>query len=79
MIGSVNIEVYDYLTVRELYVITKQVQATISNKFNIFLVVGVYSANKKDEKETAMQNSVTKSVTAHKYVIGMHEHHIHRS
>jgi len=76
MIGSVNIEVYDYLTVRELYVITKQVQATISNKFNIFLVVGVYSANKKDEKETAMQNSVTKSVTAHKYVIGMHAFYV---
>lgn len=76
MIGSINIEAYDYLTVKDLYAITKHVQAAIYKQFKISLVVGIYSTNTKDERVTAIQNSVTKIVTAHQYIIGLHAFYV---
>jgi cation diffusion facilitator family transporter len=74
---SVNIEVNDDITAREIDDISREVRRKIYYGYNIFISsVGIYSINTKNEKINAIYHRVKEVLSHYEYVIQMHGFHV---
>lgn len=71
-LGSVNVEVEDYLQVREVAEVLNQIQQQILDKFHIFLVIGIYSVNTQDKQVVDLRNKVWEILKQKKEILNMH-------
>ena len=71
--GSVHIELPDTMTVREVDVLTRRVQAKIYKETGVIMTgVGVYSHNTTDNEASEIRNKVQKIVLDHDWALQMH-------
>ena len=73
---SVNIEVDDYLTAREIDDISREVRRKVFYGYHIYICsVGIYSINTKNDKVNAIYHRVKEILSHYEYVIQMHGFH----
>ena len=71
--ASVHLELPDVMTVEEVDLLTRRVQAKVYNATGVILIgVGVYSYNTKGGAEFEMRNHVQKTVMSHDWALQLH-------
>lgn len=71
--GSVHLELPDTMTVRDVDVLTRRVQAKIYKETGVIMTgVGVYSHNTSNDEAAAIRNRVQKIVMSHDWALQMH-------
>ncbi|MBE6816619.1 MAG: cation transporter [Ruminococcaceae bacterium] len=71
--ASVHLELPDTMTVDEVDVLTRRVQANVYLKTGVILTgVGVYSFNTSNEEVAQIRNTVQKTVLAHDWALQIH-------
>jgi divalent metal cation (Fe/Co/Zn/Cd) transporter len=74
---SVNIEVNDDLTAREIDDISREVRRKVFYGYHIYICsVGIYSINTKNDKVNAVYHRVKDILSHYEYVIQMHGFHL---
>ncbi|MGN1023589.1 MAG: cation diffusion facilitator family transporter [Lachnospiraceae bacterium] len=72
-LGSIHLEVPDYLTAEELDVLERKVTAKIFQEYGVLLTgISVYARNTRDNEEAKLYQSVRSIVTSHDTVLQMH-------
>lgn len=72
-IGSVHLELPDTMTVEDLDVLTRKLQAKVHQETGVLLTgVGVYSYNTKDNAAAKIRSNVLHIVKAHDWALQMH-------
>lgn len=73
IIGSIHIEVPDYLTACQIDALTRRIQNKVYQESGVILAtVGVYAYNTQDPQAIAMREHVREIVMRHEHVIQMH-------
>lgn len=73
IIGSIHIEVPDYLTACQIDALTRRIQDKVYQESGVILAtVGVYAYNTQDPQAIAMREHVREIVMRHEHVIQMH-------
>lgn len=72
MLGSVNVELPDYLNIKEAYLCLQEVQRVIYQKFGVYLVLGIYSVNTYNSEIAKIEKKVRDIVISYKYVLQIH-------
>ncbi|SFB17242.1 cation diffusion facilitator family transporter [Acetitomaculum ruminis DSM 5522] len=71
--GSVHMELPDNMTVDQVDVITRRVQAKVFKQTGVILTgVGVYAYNTKDDEAARLRNEVQNIVLSHEWALQMH-------
>ncbi len=71
--GSVHLELPDQMTVNEVDLLTRRVQAKVYLKTGVILTgVGVYSFNTSDNETASIRNNIQEKVFDHEWVLQMH-------
>lgn len=70
--GTCNVELNENLTVREADSILHETQSYILNKYNVYLVFGIYSINESNKELLDIKNRIEKIALNHEYVINIH-------
>ena len=70
--GAANVSVYDWRTAADIHAITKKAQAFIFEKYGVYLYLGVYAINTKDDTTQALERAVREEVRAYQYVMSIH-------
>ena len=70
--GSANVALYDWHTAADIHTITKKAQAYIMEKYGVYLYLGVYAINTKDDTTHALEMAVREEVKAYEYVMSIH-------
>lgn len=71
--ATLHMELPDTMTVEEVDVLTRKVQAKVFRETGVILTgIGVYSYNTSDDEASQMRNSVQKKVLEHDWAIQMH-------
>lgn len=71
--GSVHLELPDTMTVDQVDLLTRRVQARVHQETGVILTgIGIYSYNTKDEEVIRIRDDVQKTVTAHDWALQMH-------
>ncbi|SHI70738.1 cation diffusion facilitator family transporter [Pseudobutyrivibrio xylanivorans] len=71
--GSVHVELPDTMTVEEVDVITRRIQAKVFKETGVVLSgVGVYSYNTKDDEAARIRNRVLEIVKQHDWALQLH-------
>ena len=72
-LGSVHLELPDTMTVEEVDVLTRRVQARVLKETGVILTgVGVYSYNTKNDEAAKIRSNVLKLVKAHEWALQLH-------
>lgn len=72
-LGSIHLEVPDYLTAEELDVLERKVSAKIFQDYGVLLTgISVYARNTRDNEEAKLYQNVRRIVTSHDSVLQMH-------
>lgn len=71
-LGSVNVEVPDYLNVGEVYEVIKEAQRNVLDKYDTFLTIGLYSVNTYNIEVMDMKERINKLVVNFPHVIETH-------
>ena len=72
-LGSVHIEVFDTLTVREIDKISRRITKKIMEKYGVILhTIGVYSINTKDKEIMKMEKNIRKIVFSYEGILQFH-------
>lgn len=71
-VGSVHVEVDDSLSARDIHVLTKKIQLLIKEKYDVFLSVGIYAVDMRDDSWGQMQKSIKSIVNGFDGVIQSH-------
>lgn len=72
MLGSVNVELPDYLNIKEAYLCLQEVQRVIYQKFGVYLVLGIYSVNTYNSEIAKIEKKVRDIVISYNYVLQIH-------
>lgn len=72
MLGSVNIELDERITAREVYRICKQIQRDVKARFGVYLTVSIYAINISSEETRAMREAVNAEIMKHEHVLSTH-------
>ncbi len=71
--GSVHIELPDVMTVEEVDLLTRHIQARVYNKTGVILAgVSIYSYHTKNKLAIQMREEIQKVVLAHEWALQMH-------
>ena len=71
--ASVHLELPDVMTVDQVDLITRRVQAKVYKETGVILTgVGVYSYNTKDDEASRIRNAVLKKVMSHEWALQLH-------
>ena len=77
-IGSVHIEVPDYLTMDELDSLEREITKDVYAKHEVLIAaVGIYTFNTKDEESKRIRSEITDLVMAHEGVLQIHGFHLY--
>ena len=72
-VGSVHLELPDTMTVEELDMLTRKLQAKVYKETGVLLAgVGVYSYNTKNDKASEIRSKVLSIVKAHPWALQLH-------
>lgn len=71
-VGSLHVEVDDRMSAREFHLLTKKIQRTIKEKYDIFLTVGLYAVDQVDDELGKMQSEIKAAVKAFDGVLQSH-------
>ncbi len=74
-IGSLNLEVPDYVTVEKVYEAMDKAQQDVYMKFGVYLTFGLYSINTYDKEVTAVRENITQTVLTLPGAVGIHNFH----
>lgn len=72
MIGSVNIQVDDNMTARQIHSLTKRIEGEIYSKYGIVLTMGIYSSNSTDEAAIEIKKELTQIISKYPDIIQLH-------
>ena len=76
--GSIHVEVPDYLTAAEIDTLERQVVDAVLHEHGVILTgVSIYSHNTTDDEAAAIRENVRKLVMAHDHVLQMHGFYLH--
>ncbi|MBR2701976.1 MAG: cation transporter [Erysipelotrichaceae bacterium] len=71
--GTVHIELPDTMTVEQVDVLTRRIQAKVYHETGVILTgVGVYSYNTTNKKALMIRNVIQKAVFSHEWALQMH-------
>lgn len=71
--GSVHMELPDTMTVDEVDVLTRKIQAKVYKETGVIMTgIGVYSYNTKDDEAAKIRNEISKTVMSHDWALQMH-------
>lgn len=68
-IGSIHVEVAGDMSAEQFHTLTKTIQKTVQEKFNIFITVGMYAVDKKHD---AQRKAINAAAVLHQGVLGTH-------
>lgn len=71
-LGSIHVEIPDTMTAADIHRMTMQIQDRISEKFHIFLTVGIYAVDQSDPEKVAMREEIIRLCTALDGAINAH-------
>lgn len=71
MVGSVNIEVPERLTAKEIHELTQQIRQRILREYDIHITIGIY-AKTADPETTKLREEINALVLAHKGAMEIH-------
>ena len=71
MIGSIHIEVDENSSAKQIYILTRRIQAYIMDKYGIFLTVGIYIVNSEKDM-IAVADDIRKIIMSHKKFLEVH-------
>lgn len=71
-IASIHIEISDTLSAREIHVLSKEIQKTLFDKYNIFATVGIYAVHEADDEMGKLRTTLKEMMLSHQGVIGFH-------
>lgn len=75
--GSVHLELPDTMTVEEVDLLTRKVEAKVFKETGVILTgVGVYSLNTGDGEAARIREDVRGKVMAHEWALGFHGFHL---
>lgn len=78
--GSIHVEVPDYLTAAEIDTLERQVVDAVLHEHGVILTgVSIYSHNTTDDEAAAIRENVRKLVMAHDHVLQMHGFYLHEN
>lgn len=72
VMGSVHVELYDSMTLKQAYDVTKRIQRKIMELHDILLTVGIYSVNTQSDATTDMAQDIRQLVMGHEGILQMH-------
>ena len=71
--ASVHLELPDVMTVAQVDVLTRKIQARVYSETGVILTgVGVYSYNTADDEAAKIRNTIQKTVMSHDFALQMH-------
>ncbi len=70
--GSVNVAVWDWRTAAELHALSKQIQAMIWEEYRIYLYIGFYAENSRDDRLRALEEEIRSACKAYPYLLSLH-------
>ena len=76
MLGSIHIEIYDYVTAGKIQELSRQIQTDIYLKYGCFLTIGIYAVNTLDDDSARMQNEIFKIAYSHKGILQVHAFYV---
>ena len=71
-VGSVHIEVDDDMSVKELDALTRDISSRIYSQFGVYLTIGVYASNTRDEQAREIMTAVRSEISDHAGILQMH-------
>lgn len=71
-IGSVHIEVDDDMTAKKIHKLSREISATVYEKFGVILTVGIYSSSASSPAQTNLKNDVLRIISDYPEVLQMH-------
>ena len=71
-IGSLHVEVDGDMTATQLHALTQRIQQVLLEKFHIFVTVGFYAVDMKNEKIVQMRESIRNISMSHEGVVNCH-------
>ena len=72
MIGSINIQVDDDMTAREIHSLTKRIEGVIYAELGIILTIGIYSSNKTNKKAMEIKEQLEQIVSKYPEILQLH-------
>lgn len=72
MIGSVQIQVPDHLTARDIHKLTREIAERISSKFDVNLTIGIYAENSNEPAHRAIREAVLSATNHYPEIRQMH-------
>lgn len=70
--GSVNVSVWDWRTAAELHALSKRAQAIIWEEYHIYLYIGFYAENSRNDGLRALENQVRAECKQYPDVLSLH-------
>ena len=75
--GSVHLELPDTMTVEEVDVLSRKLEAEVYAETGVILTgIGVYSYNTEDSEAAAIRNTVQEKVLSHDWALQLHGFHV---
>lgn len=72
IIGSINIEVDDYTTAKEIHVLTRRIIRDIYINYGIILNVGIYASNTDDDRFVIIKQTIQEKIKEYPEILQMH-------
>ena len=76
-VGSVHIEIDDYLTAKEIHALTFRVRSAVYQKFGIALTVGIYATNDSVEEFAEIRSYLESLLSEYPEVLQMHGFYVY--
>lgn len=75
-IGTVHVEIDGEMSAVEIHKLTKKIQSAVVEQFHIFLTVGIYAVDHKDETKVSMRSEINALCKANEGVVNTHGYFI---
>ncbi|SFE66503.1 cation diffusion facilitator family transporter [Peptostreptococcus sp. D1] len=79
LIGSIHIEVDDFLTAKDIDRLSRKIMIGAYNKLGVILTIGIYATNVKDEYSKSIKNSVYEEISKYNSILQMHGFYVEES
>lgn len=75
-VGTVNIEIDEAMTAKEIFHLTKEINRDIMDKFGIYMTVSIYAVNTGRSEYTELERDVRNFMKKQEYVLGVHAFYV---
>ena len=75
-IGTVHVEIDGEMSAVDIHKLTKRIQNKIIEEFHIFMTVGIYAVDKKNDEKVSMREEINAICKSHDGVVNTHGYYI---